>query len=120
MGAARIDFIGVKHGCKSFARVGAGESDTACGSGGEGWERGFVEALEINRANVMSGAQFADGRDQACCGFLFERDYFGEIGISFKQAAPFWFDKPVNASFGKSVPQGGGGGQGVDYVAERA
>ena len=120
MGSTRIDFIAVKQRRKTFACVGAWETDAARGSGGECRERGFVEALKIYGAGVVRGAQFADRGEQACSGFLFEWDYFGEIGIAFEQAPPFRFDEPVNASFGKGIAQGGGGGQSVDYVAERA
>jgi hypothetical protein len=83
MWAAGIDFVGVKEGGNTFARIGAGETDAAGGAGSECWKRGFVEALEIDGAGVVGGAQFADGGDEAASGFLFERDYFGEIGIAF-------------------------------------
>ncbi len=68
----------------------------------------------------MGGAQFADGGDEAPGAFLFERDYFGEIRTAFKQAAPLRFDEPINSGFGESIAQRGGGGEGVDHVAERA
>src|SRR3984885_14611998 len=120
MCSARIDFIGVRHGGETLAGVSACETDAAGRARSQDRERGFVETLKINRAGVVCGAQSTDRRDEDRGAFLFERDYFGEIEVAFEQAPPLRFDETVNASSGKCIAQRGGGGQGVDYVAERA
>src|SRR5580692_6531727 len=103
MCAARIDFIGVKHGCETFASVGACETDAAGRAGREDWERGFVQTLKVYGAGVVRGTQLSYRGDKPAGVFLFERDYFGEIRVAFEQATPLWFDEPVDPGLGKGI-----------------
>ena len=112
--------IGVKERGEGFARVAALEADAARRAGGEGEKRGFIERLKIYGAGVLGGAQCADGGGNARGAFAVYWDYSVEIGIAFEEALPFGVNGPVDAGFGERVAQRGGGGEGVDYVAERA
>lgn len=120
VGGAWGDLLGVEGGGGAFAEERGGKAEAARGAGGAGEEGGLDEALDVDGDIDFVGAEVMPGGAEAGRGATVDGEDVVDVGIGVEEPLPFGVDGPGEACAGDGAAQGGGGGEGVEDIAESA